>query len=358
LDALRGIAIFMVLLFHCMTPIFDRQELDWKGLWRTTTTEPRHSFYLFYPITFGWAGVSLFFVLSGFVIHASFFRTKKFSVASFYWRRFWRIYPPYLLALIGCTAILWTHDPDHRAIVKQFVMHFFVIHNFRDWSYYGISPPFWSLATEMQFYLLYPLLLLLRWRVGMKNTLLIVLAISCATRGYCYAVTDWTKPVSDALWHNTLNVWFDWTLGMYLAEQFHFGHRVFNRGRVPLVIFLLGVMFAFHLYAKTNVLIFTVTSLISAIVLESSLYSKPILPPIRPFLISLGVCSYSFYLWHAELLRIIADKTHVVRLPISGIQFIVLATISLFSIYAFSYFLYVAVEKPSQRVGKWIPWGS
>jgi len=356
LDLLRGIAILSVLLLHCLQQVFQRQALDWHGLWRTTATEPRLSFYAFYPATFGWAGVSLFYVLSGFVIHGTFFRAKEFSVAAFYWRRFWRIYPPYLLALIFCSALLWHREHNLTDLSKQLFMHLFLIHNFRAWSYFGISPPFWSLATEMQFYLLYPLLLLVRWRIGIKGTLLAVLGVSVTSRAVCYAVTDWTQPISIPLWYNVLNVWFDWTLGMYIAEQFHFGKRVFTRFRGPLVALLIGLLFVFDLYLKTTMLCFTVATLISAVLLESALYARPLFGPLRPFLTSLGLCSYSFYLWHAALIKPIAQRTHVLSLQPSAVQYFALVMVSLLSIYALSYFLYVTVEKPAQRVGKWMPW--
>ena len=114
----------------------------------------------FYPLTFGWVGVALFFVLSGFVIHYSQTgRDPNQNVLEFYRRRFWRIYPPYLLALVVFTGLAAMKGAAGPWLAKQFAMHALMVHNLDSKSIYELCPAFWSLAVEMQFYLLYPLVL-------------------------------------------------------------------------------------------------------------------------------------------------------------------------------------------------------
>src|ERR1700730_9917341 len=96
LDSLRGLAILLVFTFHSLGAAFSRDTLPWGG-WFQNFTGPR-SFLALFPATLGWVGVAIFFVVSGFCIHLSFSRQPRW--ASFFWRRFFRIYPPYLAALL------------------------------------------------------------------------------------------------------------------------------------------------------------------------------------------------------------------------------------------------------------------
>lgn len=80
LDSLRGFAASWVVIFH----------VNEVGKFAPSTYQ---SF-----VKHGWLGVPIFFVLSGYSIHASLLRTP--TVSKFLWRRFWRIYPPYLASLV------------------------------------------------------------------------------------------------------------------------------------------------------------------------------------------------------------------------------------------------------------------
>ena len=88
LDSLRGFAAAWVVIFH----------LNEVGKFAPSVYQ---SF-----VSAGWLGVPIFFVLSGYSIHASLLRAP--TVRTFLWRRFWRIYPPYVasLALVIIAVIL------------------------------------------------------------------------------------------------------------------------------------------------------------------------------------------------------------------------------------------------------------
>lgn len=70
LDAIRGVAILGVFLFHALGMAFGFDQLPWKGFYRDFDTW--RTFLPLYPLTYGSAGVSVFFVVSGFCIHLSF----------------------------------------------------------------------------------------------------------------------------------------------------------------------------------------------------------------------------------------------------------------------------------------------
>jgi peptidoglycan/LPS O-acetylase OafA/YrhL len=144
LDHLRAIAILAVLCFHYQ--FFGRPEWEAGRISK-----------------FGWSGVDLFFVLSGFLIAGQLFATvargKPISLREFFIKRFFRIIPPYLLVLV-----LYLVFPVMREWGRPWPAwkYFTFTLNFgQDLSHYGSFSHAWSLCVEEQFYLLLPLTFLL-----------------------------------------------------------------------------------------------------------------------------------------------------------------------------------------------------
>lgn len=107
-----------------------------------------------------WAGVDLFFVLSGFLITGILLRqrTSPGYFRTFYYRRFLRIFPPYYLVLALAFALL----PQARPDWPWYALYLSNIHS----SFFtaDVAPallPMWSLAIEEQFYVLWPLVVFL-----------------------------------------------------------------------------------------------------------------------------------------------------------------------------------------------------
>lgn len=114
--------------------------------------------------TRGFAGVDLFFVLSGFLITTLLIREKakhgKISLRNFWARRFLRLMPAYyglLLAMLGAYLIFKPNDANTARLVEGFPIYALYLSNW--WhpgaNNLGIT---WSLATEEQFYLIWPLI--------------------------------------------------------------------------------------------------------------------------------------------------------------------------------------------------------
>jgi peptidoglycan/LPS O-acetylase OafA/YrhL len=147
LDGIRGLAILLVVLFHCV---------------KTTL------FPLAVICRMGWSGVDLFFVLSGFLITGILYDTKENShfIKKFYIRRTLRIFPLYYLALMvfflallvpGVSAAnryldkrLW----DQWFYYLTYTQNLYV--SFRGVNWLDTLNHFWSLAIEEQFYLVWP----------------------------------------------------------------------------------------------------------------------------------------------------------------------------------------------------------
>ncbi len=157
LDGVRGIAILLVLVFHFQ--LMRPASIPW---------------ILGFPLTLGWSGVDLFFVLSGFLITGILLRTRdsRNYFSSFYARRALRIFPLYLLivfayfvvALPLCDHCVYLRSSD----ASLQAWYWFHLSNWRSAFGQDVGPlaHFWSLSIEEQFYLVWPMAVLLagpRW---------------------------------------------------------------------------------------------------------------------------------------------------------------------------------------------------
>lgn len=240
IEALRGLAALMVLVYHA------RAEL-WEGLasvWRRSEISVESVIGLAtLPFSFGYLGVPLFFVLSGFCIHLRQARNPAaaFATPAFYRRRFWRIYPTYVAALLVSGAVVWwlVSRGDQLAAARDLSLASFLGSLF---TVQGLATPFfagntvfWTLAIEIQIYLLYPLLLLLDRSAGAKLTLALTAIVSVTS----IVVLRWIDPASIfPYWNQGGQIFskflFTWTVGMYVAD-------LYARGRVfPGPVVLLG----------------------------------------------------------------------------------------------------------------------
>jgi len=168
LDGLRGMAILFVLLYHYVGD---------KGVWTDVAPVVARGTLLYNfqrLFSTGWAGVDLFFVLSGFLIGGILLDARASSryFGTFYARRFYRIIPLYylwiavyfLLVLTPLRGVLrslpaslsinseqWRNVPEYFLFLQNSVK---VVHRNFGTAWLG---QLWSLAVEEQFYLLMPL---------------------------------------------------------------------------------------------------------------------------------------------------------------------------------------------------------
>lgn len=163
LDGLRGLAVLAVVLYHCLPRL--------AGTW------------IHKPLLWGWSGVNLFFVLSGFLITSILLeaRAKPHYFRNFYARRILRIWPVYFLLLGVCYTIpdwflgdTWAHQTRWQTLAAYALF----LQNLRHTPLPGTLGPTWSLAIEEQYYFLWaPLVLLGSVRIlrGRLNWLLPVI---------------------------------------------------------------------------------------------------------------------------------------------------------------------------------------
>jgi peptidoglycan/LPS O-acetylase OafA/YrhL len=143
LDLLRALAIVWVMCFHAF--LVGGLGPDWEWLSR-----------------FGWAGVDIFFVLSGFLIGGQVFSEWRargdVSLRDFYWRRAWRILPAFTVVL--AVYALWPAAREVPGLQPWWQFASFTVNLLID---YGRNQAFshaWSLCVEEHFYWFFPLAVL------------------------------------------------------------------------------------------------------------------------------------------------------------------------------------------------------
>jgi len=150
LDGLRGIAILMVLVGHILQQAERLSGQNFPGWIKTI-------------IDMNWAGVELFFVLSGFLITSILLQIKNKPnyFTNFYARRILRIFPVYYVVLTIIFIIYFvTKRADIITILQTSMWFYTYAHN---WLFVSNVAPglyfahLWSLAIEEQFYLIWPL---------------------------------------------------------------------------------------------------------------------------------------------------------------------------------------------------------
>lgn len=143
LTSLRFFAALLVLLFHGTAGI-KTLPAGLSGILRN-----------------GGMGVSLFFILSGFVLTYTYFGTRV-SLRDFFAARFARIYPVYLFSLIVAAPFFFKNyiEDGHGGSVPALVAgKVFLVQSWVPWMTDNWNVPSWSLSTEAFFYLLFPALL-------------------------------------------------------------------------------------------------------------------------------------------------------------------------------------------------------
>ncbi len=173
LDLLRAIAIVWVMLFHSFLVGGFAPGWEWLSYW-------------------GWMGVDLFFVLSGFLIGAQVLRPLRESgfldFRDFYIRRVFRVLPPYFVVLgLYFLVPAFREEPGIQPLWQflSFSLNFLI-----DYGHNRAFSHAWSLCVEEHFYLVFPLAAaLLARRISLRAMVVLcvtLVAAGIAIRGYVW----------------------------------------------------------------------------------------------------------------------------------------------------------------------------
>jgi peptidoglycan/LPS O-acetylase OafA/YrhL len=288
-DGVRALAVLAVVAYHCHIPM----------------------------ALGGLIGVDVFFVLSGFLItsilRAELDQTGDLSLGRFYWRRALRLWPPLLLMLAAYAIVAPVLFPDANVLpdvtlaalyLSDYAMAFWV-------TPLEISHT-WSLAVEEHFYLIWPLVILATARMRKRR-----LAVLLAT-GFVIA-TMWR--VADTFigvdWNRTYYR-FDTRLsglilgGLVAVMPWRPSERQATWiGRVSVIVLAVSL---FTLRSRTPAPLLwgglfvdlAAAGLILSLVSGHATQFGRMLS--GPWLVYLGTISYSVYLWHYPIARVLRDQ--------------------------------------------------
>lgn len=358
LDVLRGVAVLLVLFFHLLVPSFGVDKLPWSGLFRDFGAAG-WEFLAVYPLTYGSAGVAVFFVVSGFCIHLSHAGKPGATWADFTIRRFFRIMPPYWVALLFFfyvlpldPSLIWS-QPGYETLLA----HILALHNMREWWFWSINGSFWTIAVEVQLYAIYPLLAWMVCRKGWIAALAITCAIELSLRATsAFLAASGADPLPTFIAFSPFCFWFSWSIGAGLAECYmRQSIPAFPGWMLPLV----AVCFVLApLCLITEPFSFTLASLLTAMIITRNLQARSLRIAREPSLLgsvlaSVGVISYSLYLYHQPLIKKAAiGLQSVLGSSFTGLPMMVALTAILIPIFLLSCLAYLYIEKPAIRLSR------
>ncbi len=289
LDGLRGLAILLVVVYH--------------------------NFGFINVFFFGWLGVDLFFVLSGFLITDILLKTvgEKGYLKNFYIRRVLRIFPLYYLCLILFLIVL-------PKTTIQLDVQYYVDHQIWLWTYlqnwiYTFQSPgqtnalnhLWSLAVEEQFYLLWPLAVLIIRKPG--YLLLFISLVLVAVVGLRLLV--WMNQISDLAYFNlyTFTRVDGLCIGCMIALLQRVKSNFLHQNRGLIVLCFAGLNFGFFFVNRRYQFSFpylalagyTTFAMMFGLLVNEAVTRKSKLINLlfnNPLLKFFGKISYGFYVFH------------------------------------------------------------
>ncbi len=306
IDGLRAIAIFLVFFYHANILLFGGETFSFfKG---------------------GYIGVDIFFVISGYLITSIILNEIKqnnnFNLANFYERRARRILPALFFTMIFTLILgfLFLNPNKLVELSKSIIFSEIFFSNFFFWQdglEYGSEDSFlkpflhsWSLAVEEQFYLVFPILILITLKIN-KNLIPHLLVYLLAFSFFLSNLTVLTFP-SLSFYSIHARIWelaFGSLLGFIEINKNIKISNFRNYIRIPfqfLAIFLLSYsIFKFNqntLHPSFN----TLAPIICIVIFISALKKGDFITSIlsNKIFVWLGLISYSLYLWHFPILSI------------------------------------------------------
>ncbi|HVK22339.1 MAG TPA: acyltransferase family protein [Actinokineospora sp.] len=294
IQALRAVAVMAVVLNH---------------LWPT-------------QLTGGYVGVDVFFVISGFLISShldrEIVRSGKVRLARFYARRIRRLLPAALLvlavSLVAAYFLLpfqrWETNAHEALASALYAENWLLAVNSVDYSAFtavaSLAQHYWSLSVEEQFYLLWPLLLVLLFKIRRRQAQIIGIAVvGVASLAFCVYFTEVAK--SQAYFVTPARVW-EFAIGALIA----FGGARLAPPRVAaglatlagLVLIIGSAVLFDHHTAFPGFLALVPTVGTGLVILAGTGGGRQWHSPLSASapVQFLGNISYSLYLWHWPLI--------------------------------------------------------
>ena len=320
IDGLRAIAVTAVVLYHL--------GISW--------------------IPGGFLGVDLFFVISGYVITRlildSINRSSALDLRAFYWARLRRIYPGFLFMVFSTIIFIGVWAPEAiRRFLKDLpyaltgTMNWSLVARHQDYFEAIGRPPLlqhtWSLAVELQFYLIWPVILLTVLKYfGKKNVARAALAIAMISGATLFLVSL-KLDASNA--QQVSHVYFGTdthSLGLFLGAALavswipqNLSADIAKRAQDVVdgigVVGLLGLLSTFFFIDETNATLykiaFPLAGIFGCLVIISLVHPASRFAPLissAPFA-WIGERSYGIYIWHWVVFQVTRPSVDITGDP-------------------------------------------
>lgn len=353
LDVLRGLAICFVVFYHNFGSL---------------------SFF-----RFGWMGVDLFFVLSGYLITDLLLKSRenKFFFRNFYIRRILRIFPLYYLVLLlffTLAPIIFSQQGPGTTFSYYNDNKTYFWTYFQNWLLVEKGAPpvpfmahFWSLAVEEQFYMLWPVIVFfVKPNSRLKKVILVLIGVSVVTR-----IVTWAQfpHEVETYYCNTIARMDSLLMGSLLAVHLREGKSIsksaINISILAFVALITASLVIFGNVRQDNALFPTIGYTVSAAFFAGMLYvllknEARLLGWVKRLraLSFIGKISYGIYIFHmpvylvlsTQLHQLFTDKFHPdinVALFISVLSVVITLMVSSVSFYL--------IEKPILNLKKHFP---
>ncbi len=348
LDFLRAIAITLVFLYH-YGRMFPHPE------WTNSISH------------FGWTGVDLFFVLSGYLIASQLFakidQGKKISLKEFFIKRFFRIIPGYVLVV--ALYFLFPSFREREALAPLWKYLSFTQNLGLDLRYHGTFSHAWSLCIEEQFYLILPLLLLalVYFKAVKKGFALLFILFLLGFAARLYSWYTLVAPFADAdefwiywykwIYYPTYNRLDGLLIGVLLAGVFQFkpklkawiqanGNLLFAMS----LVILITCYFLCYDQASFNASIFgfPLVAIGYGLLVASAISPTGFLFNIKtPGIISIATFSYSIYLTHKIVIHLTQEQFSKLHISKEGnLMFVICILVTLL----IAFIMNRIIEKP------------
>ena len=338
IDGLRAIAVLTVVIFHAFPALMPG----------------------------GFVGVDIFFVISGYLISSIIFKSLKnnhFSFSDFYLRRARRILPPLIFMIAITLAIGWSVllPAEYAELGKHALAGLGFVANIVLWLETGyfdkateLKPRLhlWSLVVEEQFYILWPLILVTAWRMGL-NLIMVTTVLILMSFGLNIAVTPSDPSTAYFLLHTRAWELLSGAALAWLSQQnFSLGLRdrrtrdVASLAGLALLLVALVVVNKGSLFPGWWALLPIAGSTLLIASGPDAFINRRVLS--NRLLVFIGLISFPLYLWHWPLLTF----TRIINGEATSSGSIIGAV---FAAFILAWISYALIETPFRRSRHWAP---
>ncbi|MDB9790393.1 acyltransferase [Gammaproteobacteria bacterium] len=325
IDGLRALAVLPVIFFHAGFELFSG----------------------------GFVGVDVFFVISGYLITTILIEdieNKRFSIVNFYERRARRILPALFFVMLFCVPFAWIllSDASLDNFGNGLMGVSLFLSNVVFWTQQGyfdesaeLNPILhtWSLAVEEQYYVLFPIFLILAWRFGKNRVFWMIVVMAVIS----LVLSEWgwrNKAVANFYLAPTRA----WELFAGSIAAFIVHKQGVQKNNFLSLLGLAAIIFSIFVYDESTPFpsVYALMPVLGVVLLvlyaaKETLAAKFLSAKV---FVSIGLISYSAYLWHQPVFAFFRIYTNQISLHW------LLALVLIITTFLLSYVSWRIVEKP------------